>query len=106
MVESVAPTATSPGVHNLITCTLCSCYPLSLLGLSPKWYKSRSFRARAVREPRSMLRDSFGLDLHQGEVRVGISVCVSVCVGVCVGLARKSKLPVGPSKCTPKQAPA
>jgi nitrile hydratase subunit alpha len=52
-----------PGIHNVITCTLCSCYPLSLLGLSPKWYKSRSYRARAVREPRMMLRDSFGLDL-------------------------------------------
>jgi nitrile hydratase subunit alpha len=65
VVKSELPSATNNnhGVHNLITCTLCSCYPLSLLGLSPKWYKSRSYRARAVREPRSMLRDSFGLDL-------------------------------------------
>lgn len=63
VVKSELPTATQPGIHNLITCTLCSCYPLSLLGLSPKWYKSRSYRARAVREPRAMLRDSFGLDL-------------------------------------------
>ena len=55
------------GVHNLVTCTLCSCYPLSLLGLSPKWYKSRAFRARAVREPRKMLADSFGLDLPADE---------------------------------------
>jgi len=63
VVKSKLPAVDQPGVHNLITCTLCSCYPLSLLGLSPKWYKSRSFRARAVREPRAMLRDSFGLDL-------------------------------------------
>ena len=63
VVKSELPTDTQPGIHNLITCTLCSCYPLSLLGLSPKWYKSRSYRARAVREPRAMLRDSFGLDL-------------------------------------------
>lgn len=67
VVQSQAPTFSSKGVHNLITCTLCSCYPLSLLGLSPKWYKSRSFRARAVREPRAMLRDSFGLDLPEKE---------------------------------------
>jgi nitrile hydratase len=65
VVKSQLPGTTdgSLGVHNLITCTLCSCYPLSLLGLSPKWYKSRSYRARAVREPRAMLKDSFGLDL-------------------------------------------
>ena len=49
--------------HHLVVCTLCSCYPLSILGLSPPWYKDRSFRARAVREPRAMLKDSFGLDL-------------------------------------------
>lgn len=72
VVKSELPTATKPGVHNLITCTLCSCYPLSLLGLSPKWYKSRSYRARAVREPRAMLKDSFGLELspHEWNIRV------------------------------------
>ena len=48
-------------VHNLIVCTLCSCYPLSILGLSPPWYKSRVFRARAVREPRRLLSQEFGL---------------------------------------------
>lgn len=67
VVKSELPTDTKPGVHNLITCTLCSCYPLSLLGLSPKWYKSRSYRARAVREPRAMLQDSFGLELTPQE---------------------------------------
>ncbi|GMH71014.1 hypothetical protein TrLO_g7512 [Triparma laevis f. longispina] len=52
-------------VHNLVVCTLCSCYPLSILGLSPPWYKSRVFRARAVRQPRELLRSEFDLDLPQ-----------------------------------------
>jgi len=45
----------TPDVHNLIVCTLCSCYPRMLLGLPPDWYKSRSYRSRAVREPRAVL---------------------------------------------------
>lgn len=49
-------------VHNLIVCTLCSCYPRTLLGRPPAWYKSRAYRARAVREPRAILAD-FGLTL-------------------------------------------
>lgn len=49
-------------VHNLIVCTLCSCYPRNLLGLPPDWYKTREYRARAVREPRAVLHE-FGLDL-------------------------------------------
>ncbi|KRS16749.1 nitrile hydratase subunit alpha [Roseovarius indicus] len=48
--------------HNLIVCTLCSCYPRNLLGLPPDWYKSRAYRSRAVIEPRAVLRE-FGLDL-------------------------------------------
>eukprot|EP00439_Symbiodinium_sp_Y106_P081259 s72_g20.t1 len=48
--------------HHLIVCTLCSCYPLTLLGLSPDWYKSREYRSRAVREPRSVLKE-FGTDI-------------------------------------------
>jgi len=48
--------------HHLIVCTLCSCYPLSLLGLSPDWYKSREYRSRAVREPRALLKD-FGTEV-------------------------------------------
>ena len=52
----------TPEVHNVIVCTLCSCYPRWLLGLPPDWYKSRSYRSRMVREPRSVLRE-FGLDL-------------------------------------------
>jgi len=51
-------------VHNLIVCTLCSCYPRNLLGLPPDWYKSREYRSRAVREPRAVLRE-FGLNLPE-----------------------------------------
>ena len=49
--------------HNLVVCTLCSCYPLVLLGPSPTWYKSRSYRARGVRAPRALLQQEFGLEL-------------------------------------------
>jgi nitrile hydratase subunit alpha len=49
-------------VHNVVVCTLCSCYPRWLLGLPPDWYKSRSYRSRMVREPRAVLRE-FGLEL-------------------------------------------
>jgi len=56
--------------HNLVVCTLCSCYPWSLLGIPPAWYKSDAYRARAVREPRAVLAD-FGLALPEGQaVRV------------------------------------
>ena len=51
--------------HHLVVCTLCSCYPVAVLGMSPPWYKSRAYRARAVREPRALLRE-FGLDLPAG----------------------------------------
>jgi nitrile hydratase len=50
------------GVHNMIVCTLCSCYPRMLLGLPPEWYKSRPYRSRAVREPRAVLAE-FGLSI-------------------------------------------
>jgi len=49
-------------VHNLVTCTLCSCYPWSVLGLPPVWYKSAPYRSRATIDPRGVLRE-FGLDL-------------------------------------------
>ena len=52
-------------VHNVIVCTLCSCYPLSLLGPSPSWYKSPAYRARVVRQPREVLAE-FGLRLPAG----------------------------------------
>jgi len=47
----------TPWVHNLIVCTLCSCYPRMVLGLPPDWYKSRAYRSRAVREPRAVLAE-------------------------------------------------
>jgi nitrile hydratase subunit alpha len=47
----------TPAVHNMIVCTLCSCYPRMVLGLPPDWYKSRNYRSRAVREPRSVLKE-------------------------------------------------
>jgi nitrile hydratase len=60
----------SPRVHNLVVCTLCSCYPWPVLGLPPVWYKSAAYRSRAVIDPRSVLRE-FGTDLSQDvEVRV------------------------------------
>jgi len=55
----------SAAVHNLVVCTLCSCYPRALLGLPPDWYKSRNYRSRAVREPRAVLAE-FGTVLPQG----------------------------------------
>ena len=58
------------GVHHLVVCTLCSCYPTWLLGRPPDWYKSLTYRARAVRDPRGVMRE-FGLELEDGvEVRV------------------------------------
>ncbi|MEU6041258.1 nitrile hydratase subunit alpha [Actinomadura sp. NPDC047616] len=57
-------------VHNVIVCTLCSCYPVSLLGPSPSWYKSHAYRARVVREPREVLAE-FGLTLPD-EVEIAV----------------------------------
>lgn len=58
-LQVVANTATE---HHVVVCTLCSCYPIALLGPSPSWYKSEAYRARVVREPREVLRE-FGLEL-------------------------------------------
>jgi nitrile hydratase len=52
----------TPKVHNMVVCTLCSCYPRTVLGLPPDWYKSKSYRARAVIEPRAVLKE-FGTDV-------------------------------------------
>ncbi len=49
--------ANTDEVHNIVVCTLCSCYPLAILGLSPPWYKSRAYRARCVRDPRGVLEE-------------------------------------------------
>jgi len=60
----------TPTVHNVVVCTLCSCYPWPILGLPPTWYKSFAYRSRVVREPRGVLRE-FGLELPDSiEVRV------------------------------------
>jgi nitrile hydratase alpha subunit len=57
-------------VHNVVVCTLCSCYPRALLGMSPAWYKSKNYRSRVVREPRAVLAE-FGTELDDDiEVRV------------------------------------
>ena len=60
----------SPTVHNVVVCTLCSCYPWPVLGLPPTWYKSFAYRSRVVREPRAVLRE-FGLEVPEAtEIRV------------------------------------
>src|SRR3989449_5604010 len=60
----------TPQLHHIVVCTLCSCYPWSVLGLPPVWYKSAAYRSRAVIDPRGVLRE-FGLELPDGvEVRV------------------------------------
>ena len=68
--EHMVAVANEPGVHNLIICTLCSCYPWPVLGLPPYWYKDPVFRARGVREPRAVLRE-FGVPIaDETEVKV------------------------------------
>jgi len=68
--EDMVVLENSPKTHNLVVCTLCSCYPWPVLGLPPVWYKSAPYRSRAVIDPRGVLRE-FGLDLPEGvEVRV------------------------------------
>ena len=68
--EHMVALENTPTVHNVVVCTLCSCYPWSVLGLPPAWYKSHAYRSRVVLEPRSVLRE-FGLELPEDiEVRV------------------------------------
>ncbi len=55
--DNIVVVANTPSVHNVIVCTLCSCYPWPVLGLPPRWYKSPPYRARMVREPRVLLRE-------------------------------------------------
>ena len=69
-IEHVEVKANEPGVHNVVVCTLCSCYPWALLGLPPSWYKSPEYRSRVVREPRKVLQE-MGLSLDaETEIRV------------------------------------
>jgi nitrile hydratase subunit alpha len=68
--EHVVAVENTPETHNMVVCTLCSCYPWPLLGIPPGWYKSDAYRARAVREPRKVLAE-FGVTLPEGQkVRV------------------------------------
>jgi len=68
--EHIVAVANSPTRHNMVVCTLCSCYPWPVLGLPPTWYKSAPYRSRAVRDPRGVLAD-FGVTLPDStEIRV------------------------------------
>ena len=68
--EHMVALENTPKVHNVVVCTLCSCYPWPVLGLPPAWYKSNAYRSRAVIDPRGVLKE-FGLELPAGiEVRV------------------------------------
>jgi len=69
-IEHVEIKANEPGIHNVVVCTLCSCYPWALLGLPPSWYKSPEYRSRVVREPRKVLAE-MGLSIDPDtEIRV------------------------------------
>ena len=69
-VEHLVAVENTPRMHNLVVCTLCSCYPWDVLGLPPVWYKSFPYRSRAVKEPRAVLAD-FGVTLPADiEIRV------------------------------------
>jgi nitrile hydratase len=61
-MERLVVVENGPAVHNVVVCTLCSCYPWALLGLPPRWYKDPAYRSRVVREPRAVLRE-FGLEI-------------------------------------------
>jgi nitrile hydratase len=62
--EHMVAVENTADLHNLVVCTLCSCYPWSVLGLPPTWYKSAPYRARAVKDPRGVLRE-FGVELPE-----------------------------------------
>jgi nitrile hydratase subunit alpha len=62
--EDMVVVENTPEVHNLVVCTLCSCYPWPTLGLPPNWYKSAPYRARAIGDPRSVLKE-FGTELPE-----------------------------------------
>jgi nitrile hydratase len=68
--EHLVAVENTEDVHNLVVCTLCSCYPWAVLGLPPTWYKSAPYRARAVKDPRGVLRE-FGVELPES-VRIRI----------------------------------
>jgi nitrile hydratase subunit alpha len=68
--EHMVAVENTPRIHNMVVCTLCSCYPWSVLGLPPTWYKSAPYRARAVKDPRGVLRE-FGVELPEAtQIRI------------------------------------
>ena len=69
-VDKLVVVENTPGVHNVVVCTLCSCYPWALLGLPPRWYKDPAYRSRVVREPRAVLAE-FGLKLD-AEIEINV----------------------------------
>jgi nitrile hydratase len=68
--EHMVVVENTPSVHNMVVCTLCSCYPWPTLGLPPKWYKEPAYRARAVREPRKLLAEMGTVVPDDVEIRV------------------------------------
>jgi len=68
--ENMVVLENTPAVHNVVVCTLCSCYPWPVLGLPPRWYKSAAYRARTVREPRTVLAEFGTVVPDDVEVRV------------------------------------
>jgi len=69
--EDMVVVENTADIHNVIVCTLCSCYPWPVLGLPPNWYKEPAYRSRIVKEPRKVLREDFGYELSESvEVRV------------------------------------
>ncbi len=69
--EDMVAVENTDTVHNVVVCTLCSCYPWPVLGLPPNWYKQPAYRSRIVREPRRVLREDFGYDVADSvEIRV------------------------------------
>jgi nitrile hydratase len=69
--EDMVVVENTADIHNVIVCTLCSCYPWPVLGLPPNWYKEPAYRSRIVKEPRKVLRENFGYELSDSvEVRV------------------------------------
>lgn len=69
--EHMVAVENTPTVHNVVVCTLCSCYPWPILGIPPNWFKQPQYRARVVIEPRKVLKDDFGLELDASvEVKV------------------------------------
>ena len=68
--EHMVVVENTPDVHNIVVCTLCSCYPWPTLGLPPKWYKAPAYRARAVREPRKLLAEMGTVIPDDVEIRV------------------------------------